>query len=77
MLKKDGYFIINIANIKIKNVKYPCADDAEKFSKILFGDIYELLVLPMNMIFGNRKIKKFECDDSGRKMEKIFVFKKK
>lgn len=76
LLKHGGYFAINIENVKIKGELYPCSDDAEKFCNNIFGKQHELLVLPMGMIFGSTEGKKFECDDTKKKMEKIFVYRK-
>lgn len=76
LLKPGGYFIINIANVKIKEKLYKCEDDAIMYATYKFGKYKDLLLLPMNMIFGDSKSKNFECDETGGKAEKLYVFQK-
>lgn len=68
LLKPGGHFIINIADVNIKGSNYPCGRDAERFGTKIFGKLKEVLALPMNSLFG--------CEDTPKKMEKIYVFQK-
>lgn len=68
LLKQNGFFAINIANVKIKGKLYPCGDDAIKFSERIFGKLHDRIALPMNTLFG--------VEGAPKKMEEIFVFKK-
>lgn len=69
LLKPGGIFAINIANIKLNNKSINCADDTKKICSKTFGDMKELLILPMNTMLG--------FEDSPKKMEPIYVFQKK